>query len=239
MARRLLAVSFVIGMVLALLAAAFAPAISGSVVVVRVLAGIAGAGCLVGLVLLGRPQPSTGAPGARPICPQCGNDLTEIPAEASGRTTCPACELTWAFGRDKAVWREEAPPARALTDDPPARVRSPVVGRIPGTRARRRASRKAAATWTLVLFGYIVVCYVLLPLGLLLTRTNISKYFAPVFLISAVLIPLVIMAAGVWAVCRAGRSVAAQPCPSCGYDLTGLDRTKPGGVACPECGGAV
>src|SRR6056297_2751626 len=53
---RVLAVSLALGMVLALVAAAFAPALPGSAAVVRVGALAFGAICVVGLVVLGRPR---------------------------------------------------------------------------------------------------------------------------------------------------------------------------------------
>lgn len=239
LARRVLAVAFVVGMVLALVAAAFAPAFSGSAVVVRVGALVLGAGCAAGLVFLMRPRPSAGTPGARPICPQCGNNLTDVPAEASGRTTCPACEMSWAFGRDRSVWREEASEAQFSTVATPAGAPPALAGRIAGTRVRRRAMRRTAANWTLVLAGYVVALGVVVPLGFTLVPLIGLNALVHVSLVALAAIPLVIVAAGVRAVCRAGRMSVGQPCPGCGYDLTGLDRTKPGGAACPECGAQV
>lgn len=157
LSRRVLAGLFVVGAVLALLAGAFAPALSGSALMVRVVAGVVGMGCVAGLVLLGRPRASAGAPGARPICPQCGFDLTTIPAEESGRTTCPGCEMTWAFGRDRAVWREDAPPARAVSPQADADAPIPFPGTSTPERAKRRAQRRAMNRWLAILIVYLLV----------------------------------------------------------------------------------
>jgi hypothetical protein len=157
LARRVLAGSLVLGMVLALFAGAFAPALSGSAFLVRVGAGVIGVGCALGLVVLMRPRPSTPAPGARPVCPQCGFDLTDVPAEVSGRTTCPSCEMTWAFGRDKATWREEGPPSRVGAPAGDADAPIPFLGTRTPDEARRRAQRRAMNRWMAILIVYMLV----------------------------------------------------------------------------------
>lgn len=145
-------------MLLALVAGAFAPALPGSAVVVRVGSLVVGGCCVLGLVVLMRPRQARSTPGARPICPQCGQDLTEVPAEISGRTTCPSCEMTWAFGRDRAAWREEAPAGRMASPgaDPDAPIPFPgaaTTGRRTGHAGRsiRRARWRALTTWTVIL----------------------------------------------------------------------------------------
>lgn len=204
-ARRVLAVSLALGMVLALVAAAFAPALSGSAFLVRVGAGVVGVGCVVGLVVLGRPRGLVGAAGARPICPQCGYDLTEVPAEVSGRTTCPGCELTWAFGRDRAVWREEAPARQMESPGVVADGPIPFPGMGTPERARRRAQRRAMNRWMAILIVYLLVVgagsYALtFGLGLGSVRQIIL-----VNALAFVAGPLVIASAGVVSFVRAGR----------------------------------
>ncbi|MFI4916535.1 MAG: hypothetical protein ACIAS6_08535 [Phycisphaerales bacterium JB060] len=239
LARRVLAVVLALSMVLALVAGAFAPALPGSAVLVRVGALVVGAASAVALVVLMRPRAPAGTPGARPRCPQCGQDLTEVPAEISGRTTCPSCERTWALPRDRAVWEDGA--SASTIEDSGAVVRGPgpISGRIDGARSRRRARRRVAARWTVMLFCYLILAGVVAPLGLYLVPTTNVPRAITVVLVIAFLPPAIIVAAGFFAWLRAGRATIAQPCPSCGYDLTGLDRTKPGGVAYPECGAGV
>lgn len=164
-ARRAIAVGLVLLMLLALFAGAFAPALPGSAVVVRVGALVVGGLCVLGLVVLMRPGASAGTPGARPICPQCGQDLTDVRAEISGRTTCPSCEMTWALRRDRAAWREEASAGRVASPgaDPDAPIADPdapipfpdaaTTGRRTGHAGRliRRARWRAMTTWTVIL----------------------------------------------------------------------------------------
>lgn len=140
-----MAVGLALGMVLALVAGAFAPALPGSAAIVRVGALAVGGCCALGLVFLMRPRHASSTPGARPICPQCGFDLTDVPAEVSGRTTCPSCEMTWAFGRDRAAWREEAPARRAASpgvdaDAPGVDPDAPIP--FPGTGRAKRSGRR-------------------------------------------------------------------------------------------------
>lgn len=225
-----------LGMALSLLTGAFAPALPGSPVAVRVGAFALGVVCVVGLVVVMRPRASSAATGARPACPQCGKDLTDVPADAGGRTTCPGCEMSWAFGRDRAVWevKQARTPTEASPQDTP--TRSPIAGRVGRSRTRRRARRRAAARWTVVLFCYFMVTSLAVPaLYFSAPWMNVQRAIYAA-LVLCFLLPLLIVAAGAIAVLRSGREPVAEPCSSCGYNLSGLDRTKPGGVVCPECG---
>jgi hypothetical protein len=207
-----LAGSLVLGMVLALLAAAFAPAWSGSAFWVRVAAGVVGVGCVAGLVVLFRPRASVGAPGARPICPQCGFDLTDVPAEVSGRTTCPSCEMTWAFGRDRAAWREHGPSPRVGTPaggaDAPIPFSSAATTGArtgPARRSVRRARWRALTRWTAIL----ILTLFLTGAGAHLLRVAVGGAGPRAMLTGLLLLGgvpiLAVLVAGMVAFVRAGR----------------------------------
>ncbi|MEQ8316066.1 MAG: hypothetical protein RIE77_09340 [Phycisphaerales bacterium] len=237
--RQVLVVVLVLGMVLALVAGAFAPALPGSAVVTRVGTLVVGALCALGLIVLLRPRGSADMPGARPHCPQCGQDLTEVRAGVSGRTTCPACEMTWALPRDRAVWEKDASAPAIEGSGAAVPGPGPVAGRVGGARSSRRARRRVAARWTVIFFVYFFVAALVVPFGWYFVPSMSVQHAINAALVIGFLLPGIIVVAGVFAWLRAGRASIAQPCPSCGYDLTGLDRTRPGGAACPGCGAGV
>jgi len=216
-ARRVLAVVFALGIVLALLAGAFAPALPGSAAIVRVGALVVGAICVGGLVWLGRPREPVGTPGARPVCPQCGQDLTDVAAQVSGRTTCPSCEMTWALQRDEPTWREGAPAGRAASPgvDPDASIMFPGSdaakhGAGPSRRSVRRARRRALATWMAILIVSLFVA----GTGAFLIPTIFwglgRRVVMTIYTVAFGFLPLGIAIAGVVAFVRAGRSSAPR-----------------------------